>query len=77
MVPYLAKLLGPKGVRVNAIAPGLIDTEMTHPEGFDTTEMLFKPAAAKSPMGRTATIEDCANAILFLASNAASIVTGQ
>lgn len=77
MVPYLAKHLGPMGVRVNAIAPGLIDTEMTNPPGFDTTETLHVPAAERAPLRRCASIEDCANAIAFLASDAAFCITGQ
>lgn len=77
MVPYLAKYLGPQGIRVNAIAPGLIDTEMTNPPGFDTTETLHRPAQEKAPLRRCATIEDCADAILFLASDASRCITGQ
>ena len=76
MVPWLAKQLGPEGIRVNAICPSLIDTDMTNPPGYDTTEILFKPAAEKAPLRRCATIEDCANAILFLASDASSNITG-
>lgn len=76
MVPWLAKQLGPEGIRVNAICPGLIDTDMTNPPGYDTTEILFKPAAEKAPLRRCATIEDCANAILFLASDASGNITG-
>lgn len=77
MVPWLAKKLGPKGIRVNAICPGLIDTDMTNPPGWDTTEMLHVPAAQKAPLRRCASIEDCANAILFLASDASRCITGQ
>lgn len=77
MVPYLAKHLGPEGIRVNAIAPGLIDTEMTNPPGFDTTETLHKPAMEKAPLRRCASIEDCADAIVFLASDASRCITGQ
>lgn len=77
MVPYLAKRLGPQGVRVNAIAPGLINTDMTNPPGFDTTETLHVPAAEKAPLRRCATIEDCADAIVFLASDASRCITGQ
>ncbi|MGI6033497.1 MAG: SDR family NAD(P)-dependent oxidoreductase [Coriobacteriales bacterium] len=76
MVPWLARRLGRHGIRVNAICPGLIDTDMTNPPGWDTTEMLHKPAAEKAPLRRCATIDDCANAILFLASDAARCITG-
>ena len=77
MVPWCAKNMGPHGIRVNGIAPGLIDTDMTNPPGWDTTEMLHIPAAQKAPLRRCATIEDCANAVLFLASDAARCITGQ
>ena len=77
MVPWCAKNMGPHGIRVNGIAPGLIDTDMTNPPGWDTTEMLHIPAAQKAPLRRCATIEDCANAVLFLASDATRCITGQ
>ena len=76
MIPWYAKKLGPLGIRVNAICPGLIDTDMTNPPGWDTTEMLHKPAAEKAPLRRCASIDDCANAILFLASDASWCITG-
>lgn len=77
MVPWCAKNMGPHGIRVNGIAPGLIDTDMTNPPGWDTTEMLHIPAAQKAPLRRCASIEDCANAVLFLSSDAARCITGQ
>ena len=77
MVPWCAKNMGPHGIRVNGIAPGLVDTDMTNPPGWDTTEMLHIPAAQKAPLRRCATIEDCATAVLFLASDAARCITGQ
>ncbi|MDR1358597.1 MAG: SDR family oxidoreductase [Coriobacteriales bacterium] len=77
MVPWCAKNMGPQGIRVNGIAPGLIDTDMTNPPGWDTSEMLHKPAAEKAPLRRCATIEDCANLVLFLVSEAARNITGQ
>lgn len=77
MVPWLAKNLGPEGVRVNGIAPGLVDTDMTNPPGWDTTEMILAPGAAKAPLRRLATIEDCADLALFLASDVSRAITGQ
>lgn len=76
MVPWLAVKMGADGIRVNAIAPGLIDTDMTNPPGWDTTDMILNPAAEKTPLKRLATIEDCANTALFLASDASRGITG-
>jgi NAD(P)-dependent dehydrogenase (short-subunit alcohol dehydrogenase family) len=68
----LAFELGPK-VRVNAIAPGVVLTDMSRWkfEGQDN------PLAAALPLGRIGDPEDIANAALFLASDAASWITGQ
>ena len=76
MIPWYAKKLGPLGIRVNAICPGLVDTDMVNPPGYDTTDALLKPRAQSAPLGRCASIEDCANLILFLASDASRCITG-
>jgi len=70
----LAKELAPRNIRVNAIAPGIIDTPFH--ERFSTPEMLesFKKGI---PLGRLGTAEECADAILYLVSPMASYVTGQ
>lgn len=75
LTPWLGKNLGPYGVRVNSFYPGVIDTDMTHPAL--NYEPFIKPVLEKTPLGRTGTVEDCANAILFLASDASSFMTGQ
>ena len=73
----LAKKLAPMKVRVNAVIPGLIDTDMTHPEGMDELfEKYVAPAAAKIPLGRLGSIDDIANGVLYLASDASEWVTG-
>jgi 3-oxoacyl-[acyl-carrier protein] reductase len=68
----LAKELGSRGIRVNAIAPGYIDTELT--------AMLPEPAReailGSTPLGRLGTPQDVASAVRFLASDAAGFVTG-
>ncbi|GAA1799182.1 SDR family oxidoreductase [Planosporangium flavigriseum] len=66
--------LGPKGVRVNAVAPGVVETPLTaqikaNPEWYDAY-------AAKSALGRWAQPEEMAGAVVYLASDAASFVTG-
>lgn len=73
----LAKKLAPLGVRVNAVVPGMIDTDMTHPEGFDEMFQGIAAGAVKNiPLGRLGTPEDCAKGILFLASDASEWTTG-
>ena len=62
------------GIRVNAVAPGLIDTRMTHPV-LDIPEML-EPEMRHTPMNRMGTPDEVAAAALFLSSSAASYVTG-
>lgn len=72
-----AKELAAVNVRVNAITPGMIDTDMTHPEGFDELyEGIAAAAVENIPLGRMGTPEDCAKGILFLASDASAWSTG-
>jgi NAD(P)-dependent dehydrogenase (short-subunit alcohol dehydrogenase family) len=69
----LSKELGGEGVRVNAVRPGMIDTEI-HASGGDA-ERAFR-VGATTPMGRPGTAGEVAEAIVFLLSDAASYVTG-
>ena len=69
----LAKELGPEGVRVNAIRPGMIDTEI-HASGGDPDRA--RSVGATAPLGRPGTAEDVAAAAIWLISDAASYVTG-
>jgi NAD(P)-dependent dehydrogenase (short-subunit alcohol dehydrogenase family) len=69
----LAKELGPEGVRVNAIRPGLIDTDI-HASGGEPDRAHILGATA--PMGRPGTAEEIAEAAVWLISDAASYVTG-
>lgn len=64
------------GVRVNVVAPGPIDTEMTRPSKGSMSTMMAMMAVKHVPMGRRGTPEEVANVCLFLASNLASFVTG-
>lgn len=69
----LAKELGPSGVRVNCVSPGTINTEMNRELDAETRQGL----AEETPLQRLGTGEDVAQAVLFLASDAASFITGQ
>jgi 3-oxoacyl-[acyl-carrier protein] reductase len=70
----LARELGPHGIRVNAVSPGVIDTPFH--EVFSTPEMM-RNFAAIIPLGRVGKSEECATALAFLASDAASFVAGE
>ena len=69
----LALELGREGIRVNAVAPGWVDTRMT--EGF--TEETAEQILDLNPLGRYAQPEDIANAVTFLASPAAGYINGE
>ena len=68
-----AKELAPAGVRVNAIAPGFIDTDMAN----SIPSEVFAERVASIAMGRIGSVDDIANAVLFLASDLSTYVTGQ
>lgn len=70
----MAHELGSRNIRCNAIAPGFIETDMTHylKEGAAAEEFL-----KKIPLGRFGTTEEIANTTLFLASDMSSYITGQ
>lgn len=69
----LAMELAPSGIRVNCVAPGVIDTDMVRVLGDDT----LRDLAQQTPLGRLGTPEDIAAAVSYLASEGASFVTGQ
>jgi 3-oxoacyl-[acyl-carrier protein] reductase len=69
----LAVELAPRNIRVNAVAPGVIDTEMSQ----NVRDMAGDEAKARILMKRYGTAQDVANAVWFLASEYASYVTGQ
>ena len=69
----MAKELGPQGIRVNAVAPGLIGTKFH--DDFTTNEVRAM-VASKTPMRREGTSEDVANLVAFLATDEASFLAG-
>jgi 3-oxoacyl-[acyl-carrier protein] reductase/7-alpha-hydroxysteroid dehydrogenase len=68
----LARELGPKGIRVNAVAPGIIETDMMKA----VPKEVIDPMVAQVPLRRLGQPEDIANAYVFLASDEASYITG-
>ena len=73
MTMGLARELGPNGITVNAIAPAIADTAMTHAA---LTEEARRRILARIPLGRLTTLADIADLAVFLASDRASFITG-
>jgi 3-oxoacyl-[acyl-carrier protein] reductase len=72
----LSKELGPKGIRVNAINPGIVETEGTHTAGFIGSDF-EKGFAAQAPLGRIGQVGDISPAAVYLASSDSKYMTGQ
>ena len=72
----LAKELGPRKIRVNAINPGMIETEGVHTAGFLGTPFQ-KEIEAKSPLGRIGQTDDIAPTAVYLASSDSKFMTGE
>ena len=68
----LARELGPKGIRVNAVAPGITETDMMKA----VPQEVIGPMIDRIPLRRLGKLEDIANAFVFLASDEASYITG-
>jgi NAD(P)-dependent dehydrogenase (short-subunit alcohol dehydrogenase family) len=74
MTKTLSRELGPNNIRVNAIAPGLIDTKLA--SGLVNSEEILGMVMSRTPLNRVGRPEEIAAGALFLASDAASYVTG-
>ncbi len=72
MTLSLARELGPKGIRVNAVAPGITETDMMKA----VPKEVLSPLISQIPLRRLGQPEDIANAFVFLASEEASYITG-
>jgi len=75
LTKVFAQEWGPKGVRVNAIAPGLVKTHFS--QALWGNEAILKAALATIPMGRIAEPKEIVGMAIYLASEASSYVTGQ
>ena len=73
LVKYFAALLGPRGIRVNAVAPGVIDTDMSN---FTKTEQGRATVMGMQAIKRIGQPDDVASVVAFLASDAARWITG-
>lgn len=72
----LAAELGPKKIRVNAVNPGMVETEGTHSQGITGSDFRRQTEAA-TPLGRIGQVDDIAPAVAFLASDEAKWITGE
>ncbi|WP_249927935.1 SDR family NAD(P)-dependent oxidoreductase [Streptomyces flaveus] len=68
----LARELGPLGIRVNTVTPGFFDSDMT----ADVTSANREKIQHRTPLGRLGTVDEIAEAVLFLASPEARFITG-
>jgi enoyl-[acyl-carrier protein] reductase III len=75
LVRYLAVELAPRGIRVNAVSGGVVDTDAL--DFFPNREEMVTWAATRTPAGRTVSPQDLANVVLFLCSAEAEMIRGQ
>jgi enoyl-[acyl-carrier protein] reductase III len=75
VVRYLAVELAPRGIRVNAVSAGVVETEAL--DHFPNREQMLKAAEKRTPAGRMVEPEDVASAVAFLCSPDADMVRGQ
>ena len=69
----LAREVGAEGIRVNSVAPGYYDTEMSHSLNEEQKQQILR----RTPLGRLGEPKDVVGAVLFLLSDEASFITGQ
>lgn len=73
-----AQALGPRGIRVNALSPGVTETPILEKFGFAQPDLttILQQVSANTPLGRIGKADEIAQSALFLASDAASFITG-
>jgi 3-oxoacyl-[acyl-carrier protein] reductase len=72
----LAQELGPRKIRVNAVSPGVIETEGLHATGISGSDFESQ-AKSRTPLGRIGKPEDIAPAVVFLSSPESAFITGE
>ncbi len=77
LVRYLAVELAPRGIRINCVAPSIVETEAVRTLFGDKTKGLMEHAAQANPSGRAVRPQDYTGLVRYLASPAAEFVTGQ
>jgi enoyl-[acyl-carrier protein] reductase III len=77
LVRYLATELAPRGIRVNTVAPGMVDTDALHAVFGAETAQLLDHAAKSNPSGRAIRHDDYCSLIEYLASPSAEMIQGQ
>ena len=77
MTRYLAVELAPKNISVNAVSPGVVETEVLKHFSIMQEENILEKIAENTPAGRLATPEDVAQVVGFLCSPAAEMIRGE
>lgn len=72
----LSRELGPRGIRVNSVNPGLIETDVTHAAGVMGSDF-YAWNESQTPLGRIGQVQDIASIVSYLASDDAGWVTGE
>ena len=75
LVRHLAVELGPRGIRVNTVSAGAVDTDAL--KKFPNRDEILENALARTPLGRLTTPDDVADVALFLCSNLSNMIQGQ